>query len=259
MGGGDPRLRPAGDPFGPARCHRGDPPALRADRRRASVPGGVPAVRRCRHLPARALAGAARPVSRRRGPQVRLRGTRVRRPCRPAGQLPAVGEPDRRAVGVRRAGVRRQRPVRGQCVLRGPARAVRRRCARRTVRGDGRGGCRAAGRPRCPDRGADGYRVPVHRRGGQLRRDPARFPADGAGLRRHRPAGDLAGARHPRRPVTFRHHVRRAAGRAACPGTRPRAGVGGAGTVQPRPVADREQGPAPRPRPAGIRRRGRPA
>ena len=96
LGRGHPGLRAAGAARRATGRRAGVPPAVRPDRRRPARPGRRAGTRGDRHLPARPLAGLARPVPARRVAPVRARGPRVRRARRPAVELRPLGAGRRR-------------------------------------------------------------------------------------------------------------------------------------------------------------------
>src|SRR5487761_310466 len=126
---------------------------------------------------------------------------------------------------------------------------VRRRGERRAVGSHGRGDGGTAGRARRPGGRADGHRVPVHRGGCAVRRDPGRVPADRPRVRGHSPAGDLTRPCGPVRRHALRDKLRRGPAAARREGGRgggwggvSAGGVGRARTAQPRAAAHRREG-----------------
>ena len=219
LGRGHPRFcarRPA------CRAARRDPgrtAALCADRGRETGAGQGIGSRRHRDVPARAVADPARPVPRRRGPPVRLRGRGVWWARRPAVEFRAVGG----TAGRARCGQGRRGALRG-------------RDPRRPLGGDGHRDGRAARRRRFPD----GHRVPVHRRSCDARRDHRPVPGPRARRRHHRHPRNRAGAPHPLPAQPVHNGVRAGQGESA---GRPRAGgVATARRAEHRTAACRQQG-----------------
>ena len=196
---------------------------------------------RDRHVPARPVAAACSTSSSPRAPAGSSSRARVRRPRRAPRQLPACGR--RRSL----------RPCSTSCDARaGDAehrRAVRRRHPRRAVGRHGRRAGRPAGRARRGVGVLMGTGLPASpRRRWRSGRDPARCSSSRPAGQRHAPLLETApGHCHPLRgqPVRRRRSTR---SRAELRGDGPaRPGdLGTARAAQPRPAADRQQGPAPR-------------
>ena len=175
VGRRDPGLRAAGAAQGADGGARGHPSAVRDHRGRAAVAGQGPRRERDDRVPARAVAGAVGDVPEGGRSALHLRRPRVRRSRRPAFSSFGLWEKSARDPRVASTSPRSSRSCSPGGIHDGRSSAMVAAMASKLGVARGEGGR------------ADGHGVPLHRRGGQLGRDPACVPADGGRLRGRRP------------------------------------------------------------------------